>query len=176
MNRCPTRLPRRHLIAAALLIAGGGTVLAQEATPRSFPEKALRGTLVVLQPPEITMDGRPARLSPGSRIRGANNMLVLSGALVNQTLTVNYTVDTVGLVHDVWILTEIHEVIDLSTSHHGAATAPSPRKPRPGEACAAIWSRWPILRRIETADPTEAVCVEVACPDGPLLVYGSIIP
>jgi hypothetical protein len=106
MNRCPTRLPRRHLIAAALLIASGGFALAQEATPRSFPEKALRGTLVVLQPPEVTMDGRPARLSPGSRIRGANNMLVLSGALVNQTLTVNYTVDTVGLVHDVWILTD----------------------------------------------------------------------
>ena len=77
---------------------------------------------------------------------------------------------------DVWILTETHEVIDLSASHHGAATAPSPRKPRPGEACAAIWSRWPILRRIETADPTEAVCVEVAYPDGALLVYGSILP
>ena len=77
---------------------------------------------------------------------------------------------------DVWILTETHEVIDLSASHHGASTDPSPRKPRPGEACAAIWSRWPILRRIETADPTEAVCVEVAHPDGPFLVYGSIIP
>ena len=76
---------------------------------------------------------------------------------------------------DVWILTETHEVIDLSASHHGAATAPSPRKPLPGEACASVWSRWPILRRIETADPTEAVCVEVAHPEGPLLVYGSII-
>jgi hypothetical protein len=32
------------------------------------------------------------------------------------------------------------------------------------------------LRRIETADPTEAVCLEAAHPDGPLLVYASIIP
>ncbi len=49
------------------------------------------------------------------------------------------------------------------------------RKPQPGESCATIWSRWPILRRIVTADPTEAVCVEIAHPAGPLLVYGSII-
>jgi len=77
---------------------------------------------------------------------------------------------------DIWILTETHEVIDLSATHYGAATKPSARKPRPGEYCAAVWSRWPALRRIETADPTEAVCVEVAHPDGPLLVYGSIIP
>ncbi|MGJ8641766.1 MAG: hypothetical protein ACSHX9_00030 [Luteolibacter sp.] len=42
---------------------------------------------------------------------------------------------------DIWILTETHEVIDLSDTHYGACTLPSPRKPRPGEACAAIWSR-----------------------------------
>lgn len=76
---------------------------------------------------------------------------------------------------DLWILTETHEVIDLSDTHHCAATTPSARKPRLGESCATIWSRWPILRQIETSDPTEAVCVEVAHPDGPLLVYGSII-
>lgn len=76
---------------------------------------------------------------------------------------------------DLWILTETHEVIDLSETHHGAFTRPSPRKPRPGEACAAIWSRWPILRRIETSDPTEAVCVEIAHPSGGILIYGSII-
>lgn len=76
---------------------------------------------------------------------------------------------------DLWILTETHEVIDLSETHHGAATTPSSRKPRPGEACATVWSRWPILRRIDTSDPSEAVCVEVAHTDGPLLVYGSII-
>ncbi|HEY9817113.1 MAG TPA: endonuclease/exonuclease/phosphatase family protein [Candidatus Obscuribacterales bacterium] len=76
---------------------------------------------------------------------------------------------------DIWILTETHECIDLSGSHHGAATAPSPRKPREGEACAAVWSRWPILNQVQTADSTEAVCVEIDHPDRPLLVYGSII-
>ena len=77
---------------------------------------------------------------------------------------------------DIWILTESHELIDLSDTHHGAATEPSYRKPRPGEYCAAVWSRWPIMERVETSDSTEAVCVEVEHPNGPLLVYGSIIP
>jgi hypothetical protein len=77
---------------------------------------------------------------------------------------------------DIWILTETHELIDLSLTHYGVATKPSARKPRPGEHCAAVWSRWPLLRRIDTGDPTEAVCVEVEHPDGELLVYGSIIP
>ncbi|MEY3898783.1 MAG: hypothetical protein RLZZ214_4305 [Verrucomicrobiota bacterium] len=76
---------------------------------------------------------------------------------------------------DLWILTETHEVIDLSNTHHGAATTFSARKPLPGEACATVWSRWPIQHSIDTSDPSEAVCVEVAHPDGPLLVYGSII-
>lgn len=76
---------------------------------------------------------------------------------------------------DIWILTETHEVIDLSATHQGVATEPSPRKPRPGESCATIWSRWPVLRRIPTSEPSEAVCVEISHPDGPVLVYGSII-
>lgn len=76
---------------------------------------------------------------------------------------------------DLWILTETQEVIDLSDTHHGASTVPSFRKPLPGEACASVWSRWPILRRLDTSDPSEAVCVEVAHPEGTLLVYGSII-
>ena len=105
MNRCSSNPPRRHLITAALLLSFAGSAMAQDATPRAFPESALRGTLVVLQPPEITMDGRPARLSPGSRIRGAHSMMVLSATLVNQELTVNYTLEPTGLVHDVWILT-----------------------------------------------------------------------
>ena len=74
-------------------------------TSRPFPATALRGALVVTQPPEVLINGAPDRLSPGSRIRGANNMLQLSGALVGQKLLVHYTREPSGLVHDVWILT-----------------------------------------------------------------------
>ena len=47
----------------------------------------------------------PARLAPGARIRGMDNMLQMSGALVGQRLLVHYTLDTQGGVLDVWVLT-----------------------------------------------------------------------
>jgi hypothetical protein len=72
---------------------------------RNFPADALRGVLVVVQPPDALLNGRPARLAPGVRIRGQNNMLVLSGAAIGQKLVVHYTLDPLGLVKDVWILT-----------------------------------------------------------------------
>lgn len=106
MNRCTTTfsLPRRLALAALALTAL--PALAQTAPVRNFPANALRGTLVVTQPPVITMDGKAAQLSPGSRIKGPNNLLVMSGAIVGQELTVNYTVEHHGMVHEVWILTE----------------------------------------------------------------------
>jgi hypothetical protein len=110
MNRCFSarfRATRRTTTLALGLLAFGlaPAALAQN-QPRTFPDNALRGTLVVVQPPVIQLDGKTAQLSPGARIRGTNNMLLMSGALVNQQLLVNYTVEPHGLVHDVWILTE----------------------------------------------------------------------
>jgi hypothetical protein len=72
---------------------------------RNFPADALRGELTVLQAPDAVLNGKPARLAPGARIRGQNNMLVVSGAAAGQKLVVHYTLDTLGLVKDVWILT-----------------------------------------------------------------------
>ena len=74
-------------------------------TSRPFPANALRGALLVTQPPEAQLNGLGARLSPGSRIRGADNMVQMSGSLAGQRLLVHYTLDPGGLVHDVWILT-----------------------------------------------------------------------
>lgn len=92
----------RCVWALCLLLAG--SAFAQ--VPRSFPATALRGEITVLQPPEITLNGVAARLSPGSRIRGPNNLLVMSGAIVGQPLLVHYTLDDLGLVHLVWVLTD----------------------------------------------------------------------
>jgi hypothetical protein len=116
MNRC-THAPAGALLAAParpagllLALALAVSPLAQaEALPRAFPDTALRGQMTVTQPPEVTLDGQPARLSPGSRIRNVNNTLALSGTLVGQELTVNYTRDGYGLVHEVWILSP-HEI------------------------------------------------------------------
>ncbi len=73
---------------------------------RPFPAKALRAALVVTDTPNVLVDGHPERLSPGARIYGANNMLVLSASITGQNLLVNLVRDHQGLVHQVWILTE----------------------------------------------------------------------
>ena len=74
-------------------------------TARPFPANALRGALQVTQAPELQLNSQPARLSPGARIRGTDNLLQLSASLTGQSLLVHYTQDPSGLVHEVWILT-----------------------------------------------------------------------
>ena len=99
MNRCVSMA----VSAAALSLALAGAVSAQ--TSRPFPATALRGALVVVQPPDVQLNGQAARLAPGSRIRGADNMVQMSGTLVGYQWLVHYTLDPTGLVQDVWILT-----------------------------------------------------------------------
>lgn len=114
MNRCtpsasrPSRHRRTTATLATVLCLGlftAATAHAQ-AVQRNFPAKALRGTMVVAQPPLVAMDDQPTRLSPGARILDINNNLVRSASLINQELVVNYTTDQRGQVHQVWILTE----------------------------------------------------------------------
>lgn len=97
----------RCVVAISLaFLAGAAALPAHAQAPRNFPATALRGELVIQQPPQVLLNGEPARLSPGSRIRGENNMLAMSAALAGQKLVVHYTLDNYGLVHDVWVLTD----------------------------------------------------------------------
>jgi hypothetical protein len=81
----------------------------QTGTPglRKFPEKALRGRMRVTQAPEILIDGKPERLSPGSRIRDTQQRLVMSASITNQEFVVNFLRNPLGEVHEVWILTPL---------------------------------------------------------------------
>lgn len=94
-----------HRLTVPLLLAAVTATAAAQAL-RPFPATALRGELTVKQPPDVLLNGQPARLAPGARIRGADNLLQMSGALVGVTLAVNYTLDPYGLLHDVWILSD----------------------------------------------------------------------
>jgi hypothetical protein len=71
---------------------------------RNFPQHALRGELVMADPPDVLVNGKVARLAPGSRIRGQNNMLQMPGALSGARLWVHYTLDQQGLLFDIWVL------------------------------------------------------------------------
>ena len=123
MNRCLSLTPRRHALRwLPALVLGGLAVtsaFAQSQTPRTFPTSALRGTMVVTAPPEIVMDGVSARLSPGARIRNQQNTMVLSGMLLGQELVVNYTRESHGLVHEVWILTDAEIAQERATASRG---------------------------------------------------------
>ena len=120
MNRC----------ALALVVALAATLPAH--AQRLFERNALRGDLQVTAPPEVLLNGQPARLAPGARIRNAQNMVQLSGSLVGQKLLVHYTLDGFGLVHDVWVLTPDE-----------AGKQPWPRTPSE----AATWTFDPTLQR-----------------------------
>ena len=108
MNRCLCSITtaaltwRTALLTTALLSLANGA-FAQDAV-RPFPATAKRAILQVTNPPEILLNGQAARLSPGARIRGVNNLLLMSGSLAGQTVLVNYVRDAQGMVHEVWVL------------------------------------------------------------------------
>lgn len=112
MNRCLLRRPpspQALLLALATCLAPLFPVSVAAQTPQRIPpiaQAAQRGMLVVTAPPEVLLDGKATRLSPGARIHGRNNLLVLSGTLVGQNWPVRYTRDLLGQLHEVWILTE----------------------------------------------------------------------
>lgn len=103
MNRCTLA---SGLLAALLLSLAPLSSAHAQAVQREFPAKALRGSMVVVQPPLVAMDDKPTRFAPGARILDASNRLVQPATLVNQELTVNYTLDLRGQVHQVWVLSE----------------------------------------------------------------------
>jgi hypothetical protein len=119
MNRCPS--PRLHwrklLLAVGLAVLQGLlTPATAQTTIRPFPPAAQRGAMQITQPPNLLMDGKPGRLSPGARIHDVNNMLILSGALAGKPLLVNYVLEPLGLVHEVWILNAAEAQLTRATT------------------------------------------------------------
>jgi hypothetical protein len=108
MNRCicylSTRLFHWRTAFWAMLVWLTTWISVQAMPVRPFPPKALLGEMQVIQAPEVLINGKPARLSPGARIRGTNNMLTLSASITGQTHIVKYLHEPHGLIHEVWIL------------------------------------------------------------------------
>ena len=107
MQRCAHGASRRRLIvcAAAGLAAALPVASAEaQALMRRFPRTALRGEIAFGAFPQIAVNGQAAQLSPGSRVRDLRNMVALPGALVGNKYVANFTIDSMGLVHEVWIL------------------------------------------------------------------------
>lgn len=112
MPRCLKTVTARLAVAMPLLMplmmslpASQAHAQADRAIP--VPVQSLRGEVVFGQPPEVTLNGKPARLAPGVRIKGPDNLIVMSGALAGRKLTVNYVADTYGLLMNIWLLTPL---------------------------------------------------------------------
>jgi hypothetical protein len=118
-------------LSAAACIAAPAIAQVQ----RAFPQNALRGAIVMGVAPEIKLNGAPARLAPGSRIRDADNMAVVPSGLTGGRYLVNYTVDSSGLVKEVWIL-------------------------RPDEAAVRPWPTTPAEAQAWTFDPAGQVWIK----------------
>ena len=92
----------RCVLAALAATLVSTTAVAQVA--RNFPADALRGTLQLVNPPEVLLNGAPARLSAGARILGEDNLIKMPATLLEQRLPVHYTIDPQGFIKQVWIL------------------------------------------------------------------------
>ena len=124
--------PVPALLALSLAAALAAPAYAQQ---RAFPPHALRAEMGFGMPPEVRIDGRPARLAPGARIRGPANLLEISASLVDTRAVVHYTTDIGGEVDNVWILRPEER-----------ANRPWPRTPRESAAwlfdpVAQTWSK-----------------------------------
>ena len=108
MNRCASRSP--FFLVQSLAMALVAMLLAASAWAqmglRPFPPKTQRAVMQITQTPELLLNGKSERLSPGARIHGRDNLLVMSGTLTGQKVLVNYVRESSGQVYEVWILTD----------------------------------------------------------------------
>lgn len=86
------------LICILLLPAGASAQL------RQIPDTAKRGTIVHVEQGIVKIDGETMRLSPGAQIRSRDNLFIVPMGLPPGAL-VKYTLDGLGQIHRVWVLT-----------------------------------------------------------------------
>jgi hypothetical protein len=89
---------------SALLLAAM-LALPAFAIDRPFPANILRGKFTPGYYPDITLDGKQRQLSPSARIFNQDNRIEMPAAVRGSDIVVNYTVDGMGYIDRIWILT-----------------------------------------------------------------------
>ena len=77
---------------------------------------------------------------------------------------------------DVYVLTECHDRFEIEGCGAPVTSAPGQSPYEEADRAVGIWSRWPILRSLQTEDRRLTACAEIDHPSGPLLVYGTVLP
>ena len=88
----------------ALLICVLVLPAAAMAQLRQIPDTAKRGSIVHVQGAIVAIDGQEMRLSAGAQIRSRDNLFIVPMSLSPGAL-VKYTLDSLGQIHRVWVLT-----------------------------------------------------------------------
>jgi hypothetical protein len=101
----PSRPRRRLLNAGAALAALGPAFAARAQIVRSIPASAELGRLRIGVFPEATIDGRPVRLGPGTRIYDESNV-IRPPSTVDGERRVAFARGTMGEVNLVWLVTD----------------------------------------------------------------------
>lgn len=116
MHRCP-HLPFLRAFAGSLVLlaAVAPPAQAQPAAPavtaatagtRNFPPDARRGKLVIGTMPEVTLNGKAIRTTPGFRLFSTEGRLLMAHTLAGQSLLVNYQIEpSTQWLHAAWVLT-----------------------------------------------------------------------
>lgn len=76
---------------------------------------------------------------------------------------------------DLWVLTETHDELAPSAAYEPIHSAQRPTG-RLGGRWASIWTRYPVLQRLDVVDPRRTVAALVQAPTGPLIVFGTVMP
>ena len=90
-------------------------------------------------------------------------------------------IDTINKINpDIIILTETNSIIDLGDKYFSVSTSSLPKlvdkySYEHGENRVTIFSKFPFVRQIPTADSYTSVCAETETPFGKLIIYGTII-
>ncbi|MEG1771513.1 MAG: hypothetical protein RR311_23730 [Comamonas sp.] len=95
---CAAVLPAQAQNAPAVTATTAGT--------RNFPPAALRGKLVIGTMPEVTLNGKAMRTTPGFRLFSTEGRLVMAHTVTGQNLLVNYVIEpSTQWLHTAWVLT-----------------------------------------------------------------------
>ncbi len=115
MHRCLQSPFLRALAGSLVLLAAAAppaqaqpapAVSATAAGTRNFPPDARRGKLVIGTMPEVKLDGKAIRTTPGFRLFSTEGRLLMAHTLAGQNLLVNYVIEpSTQWLHTAWVLT-----------------------------------------------------------------------
>ncbi|GGC84062.1 hypothetical protein [Undibacterium terreum] len=109
-----------------LILAMGSSLLSMQAEARTFPANVKRGILKSAAAPQIVINDKLMATTPATRIYNDANLIVMPAYLGSASKVVNYTLNTVGQVDKIWILTDAEASVAVPKTDTDTATVVRP--------------------------------------------------